>query len=111
MHINRDKRPPGYRIKGRGHIDWQTIQGTCMDYILASDVLTYFRYGLIPDLNRLSLLDNNEIRVNSRLKIRTDFYDLTSFQTLRMVFIFEMSKTGRNPDGLPSSLVDTQCCH
>ena len=23
-----EKRPPGYRLKGRGHIDWRTTQGT-----------------------------------------------------------------------------------
>jgi len=28
MHINQVKEPPGYRLKGRGHIDWQTTQGT-----------------------------------------------------------------------------------
>jgi len=32
---DREKRPPGFRLKGRGHIDWQTTQGTYVKlYIL-----------------------------------------------------------------------------
>lgn len=27
-----EKRPPGYRLKGRGHIDWRTTQGTSVKY-------------------------------------------------------------------------------
>jgi len=27
MHINQQKRPPKFRIKGRGHIDWLATQG------------------------------------------------------------------------------------
>jgi hypothetical protein len=32
MRINQVKEPPGYRLKGRGHIDWQTTQGTWRVY-------------------------------------------------------------------------------
>ena len=32
MHIISDKGPPGYRIKGRGHIDSLTTQGAQLKY-------------------------------------------------------------------------------